>query len=193
MSCTLDATCCQAYSGSRVRNVPDDMTRSRYAGFFIIFTIRYRAGVVHSTNHGSDAMKKSLSAAVFAGLILVAAGARGADVDTSTLTCQKGFKLGVYDEPREGTRPWHGKHLRCEQTAITCPPLMKPVYHDTEVFGSTPLDNGKFVRCEEIPGPPSITCPPPKKPVYHDTEVSGSTPMDNGKFFRCEEISGSPN
>jgi hypothetical protein len=78
-----------------------------------------------------------------------------ADPDTSTLTCPQGLKLGIYDTPKEGTKPWRNKHIRCEQINIKCPPLMKPVYHDTQVFGSTPMDNGKFVRCEEISGPPN--------------------------------------
>ena len=93
-------------------------------------------------------MKRALFAALFIGVHLSTALAVAAEVDTSTLTCQKGFKLGVYNEPREGTRPWRDKHVRCEQATVTCPPLMKPVTYDTEVYGSTPLD-GKFVRCEQ--------------------------------------------
>ena len=89
-----------------------------------------------------------------AGACLIASVALGTDPDTSTLTCSQGLMLGIYDTPKEGTKPWRNKHIRCEKVAITCPPLMKPVYHDTEVFGSTAMDDGKFVRCEEMQVPP---------------------------------------
>ena len=100
-------------------------------------------------------MKRALFAALFIGVQLSAVLAVGAEIDTSTLTCPKGLKLGVYDTPKEGTKPWRDKHIRCEKIDIKCPPLMKPVFHDTEVYGSTTMDNGKFVRCEEIQGPPN--------------------------------------
>ena len=100
-------------------------------------------------------MKMLVSVALCAGAALAATGALGADPDTSTLTCPKGLKLGIYDTPKEGTKPWRDKHVRCEKIDIQCPHLMKPVFHDTEVYGSTPMDNGKFVRCEEILGSPN--------------------------------------
>jgi hypothetical protein len=89
------------------------------------------------------------------GTILFAAVALCAEQDTSSLTCPQGLKLGIYDTPKEGTKPWRDKHVRCEKIDISCPLFMKPVYHDTEVYGATPLDNGKYVRCEEINGPPN--------------------------------------
>jgi hypothetical protein len=92
---------------------------------------------------------------VIAGTILFAAVALCAEQYTSPLTCPQGLKLGIYDSPKEGTKPWRDKHVRCEKIDISCPLFMKPVYHDTEVYGATPLDNGKFVRCEEINGPPN--------------------------------------
>lgn len=75
--------------------------------------------------------------------------AEGADLDSSILTCPQGLKLGIYDTPKEGTRYWRNKYIRCENLTVTCPPRMKPVYYDRKVYGSTPLDNGSFVRCEE--------------------------------------------
>ena len=100
-------------------------------------------------------MKRGARSVLSVGMCFFAAGAVAADLDTSALTCPKGLKVGIYDTPKEGTKPLNGKHVRCEQISITCPPLMKPVYHDTEVYGSTLLDDGKFVRCEQISGPPN--------------------------------------
>ena len=104
---------------------------------------------------GGDLFWIPLSVALCTEFLLFAAVALCADPDTSALTCPQGLKLGIYDSPKEGTRPWRDKHVRCEKIDIKCPPLMKPVYHDTEVYGSTPMDNGKYVRCEEIQGTPN--------------------------------------
>lgn len=95
------------------------------------------------------------SVVLCAGVVLSATDALSAEPDTSALSCPQGLKLGIYDTPKEGTKPWRDKHVRCEKIDIQCPRLMKPVYHDTEVYGSTPLDNGKFVRCEESMGAPN--------------------------------------
>lgn len=104
---------------------------------------------------GGALFRMPVSVTLCAGAVLIATVALCADPDTSTLSCPQGLKLGIYDTPKEGTSPWRDKHVRCEKIDIKCPPLMKPVYHDTQVYGSTPLDNGKFVRCEEINGPPN--------------------------------------
>jgi len=104
---------------------------------------------------GDAVFRIPVSAVLCAGVVLFAAVALCAGPDTSSLTCPQGLKLGIYDSPKEGTKPWRDKHVRCEKIDIKCPPLMKPVYHDTEVYGSTPMDNGKYVRCEEIQGTPN--------------------------------------
>jgi hypothetical protein len=88
-----------------------------------------------------------ISLAVVTGLLLSSFKVNAIDLDTSNLTCSKGMKLYIYDQPQEGTIPLNDKHVRCELIQVECPWGLKPAYFETKVYGSTPA-HGKYVRCD---------------------------------------------